>query len=153
MEEEVVDEKYKKIGGWLILLGIGIVTSCLLFFITIGTEIRDIINTKDIDYIFAVAHTMGLIIGWILILIASISFFKMKKVFINHFINMCIFILLLHIVVVCYLGFLGFFKSADPEVSKVVWSNVSALFRSIITSSIWIPYLLISKRAKNTFRY
>ena len=156
MTEEV---KYKGLGGWLILVGLGIIISP----IKMGAFIFPIYSEMFTNGSWEALTTPGtevydpfwapILIGEILInvglIIASVFmiflFFTKKKAFPKYYIGLMIFSLA--------------FILADAMSIKIVLPNEPAfdpetmneLFRQLTAVLIWVPYMFISKRVKATF--
>lgn len=121
--DERVQKGYDRIAGWLILLGLGV-------FFTPFSLIASFDATNNIDPI-------ANFINWSMLLLSFsfwYFFFQRKKVFVKLFIGFLVFEIAVQIL------------NAVADSSYAVF-----LLRSIIYAAIWIPYLLISERSKQTF--
>jgi hypothetical protein len=156
----MVEEKnFDRIGGWLILVALGIIISPLriiyqmfpsyfkLFsdgtweiLTTPGTEVY---NPLWAPLIFGeMAVNGGLVLAWVFI---AFIFFSKKKIFPKWYIGILLFTLV--------------FIFIDELIINSVLLNepifdadtTKELGRSLIASLIWVPYMLISKRVKATF--
>jgi len=147
------------LGGWLILVGLGIVLSPLRivalilpvykeifqngswqFLTTPGTEAYNVLWAPVL--ITEIGVNIMLAAAWIYI--AYLFFTKNKllpKIYIGVMLFTLVFIILDALAIKMVLPNEPIF---DPDTAK-------ELFRSIIACSIWIPYMLISKRVKATF--
>lgn len=147
------------LGGWLILVGIGVIFSPLRVLLLLGTVFvpiftngtyGDLSSPGSEFYNPAVAKllifeslTNGL---FVLAYIAlAFLFFSKSKLFPRAFIGLAIanflFILL----------DAGLAKLTMPSVDMLDVDTVKELTRSAIAACIWVPYMLISKRVKTTF--
>jgi hypothetical protein len=158
-ETKNYDEGLKGLGGWLVLIGIGIVLAPLKLSYFVYTVYRDIFANgawsilTDIGSDFYTPYFGTLVIIEILInimiLIVSLflayKFFTKKKSFPKWFIGISIFSLV--------------FLVADTFAVSVVFPDEEAfdpatmkeLALSFARAGIWIPYMLVSKRVKATF--
>ena len=147
------------LGGWLILVGFGILFSplrsiTLLFPIykeiftngtwqiltTPGTEVYSIFWAPIL--LGEVAINIMLVIIWIYI---AYLFFTKKKLFPKMYIGIMLFSLIFIIVDAFAIQIV---LPDEPIFDK---DTLKELFRSILAISIWVPYMLVSKRVKATF--
>jgi magnesium-transporting ATPase (P-type) len=156
MEQE---KKIEGLGGWLILVGLGIIFSpikIIAFIFPIYSEIFkngswQILTTPGTEaynvfwapvLLAEIGINIILVVTWIYI---AYLFFSKKKLFPKMYIGIMIFTLV--------------FIILDALAIKIVMPNeplfdadtLKELFQSIIAISIWVPYMLISKRVKATF--
>ncbi len=147
------------LGGWLILVGIGIVLSpvkILLLLYPLYSEIFlsgawEILTTPGSEAYnplwgpivsAEIIINFGLVITWIYI---AILFFTKKKIFPKWYLGIIIFSLV--------------FIFLDAHSIKIVLPNepvydpdtVKELVRSFVAAIIWVPYMLKSERVKATF--
>lgn len=147
------------LGGWLILVGLGIVLSPLIIIGTVfpmyskvfSNGLWGILTTPGstayhpmlaLLIIVEIVVNIGLVITWI---ITAIYFFSKKKGFPKLFIALILFNLA--------------FVLVDAVAAKTVLpgeplfneETTQQFGRIIITALIWIPYMLRSKRVKKTF--
>ena len=147
-------EKYDKIGGWLILIIIGYVISLFsnisviaggytLYLDGTMTELNNISGSNYNPGLFsAINYELTLaIIMIIIIVVSSILMFKMKKAYPMYAIFLIIFS---HFFVA--LEVLVFWKVLDYTVE-----DVSSIIGGIVGGVVWIIYFLKSKRVKQTF--
>lgn len=147
------------LGGWLILIGLGIVISPLkimaqLFstyteifsnaswkvLITPGTEVYNpLLGTILIGELLI---NVSLILAWIFI---AILFFSEKKSFPKYYISILLFTLLF--IVIDALAI----KLIMPDEPIFDAETTKDFGRVLIFSLIFIPYMLLSKRVKATF--
>ncbi len=152
------DAELTGLGGWLILLGLGIVVAPVRIILhsSIYLEIFTnntwyLLNTEGLStYIpywgiffwVEVLVNAILLLGWIGI---GYLFFNKRRVFIKAYIIITLLTLI--------------FLSTDIAMSQLLMPNVPAfddatieqLVRLIIACTIWIPYLRYSRRVKLTF--
>ncbi len=156
MEQE---KNIEGLSGWLILVGIGIIFSPIRIITSVLPIYKEIFEngylkivttpgTEDYNVLWApilfseTAINIFLVSIWIYI---AYLFFTKKKSFPKIYISVMIFGLA--------------FIVLDALAIKMVLPNepifdadtLRELFRSIIGVSIWVPYMLISKRVKATF--
>jgi len=161
MDEQEKETELTGIGGWLIFPIIGLfISPFLIFFNFINLflpiftdETIALLTTKGSEY-----YVPGLsallffeILGNLLLLFGSIyllvSLFKKFKSFPIHFIYFRLFL----IVFLSLDLFFAYILFPSEPVFDLETSR--EFFRSIIATIIWVPYMLYSKRVKNTFVY
>ena len=153
------DNELKGLGGWLVLVGIGVVISPIRMLVTIppiylplfqdGTwEVLTTVGSEAYIPYFG-ALLVGEIVINLIMLIASLLliylFFSKHYLFPKLFIGILLFTLIFilldaWLVTVILPGE----KMFDPETTM-------EFLRTLIPSVIWIPYMLISKRVQATF--
>ena len=147
------------IGGWLILLAIGMVVTPIRIVMLIGSTypeifssgIWEVLTTPGADayqplwgpiIIVELSINIGLMVAWIYM---GFRFFTKSREFPKWYVGIAIFSLL--------------FILVDAFAVKLVLPNepvfdpdtVQELARSVFMVIIWAPYVLLSKRAKATF--
>lgn len=156
MKEE---ENIKGLGGWLILLGFSILSMPIRLMKELYSTYYSIVSERILQALFDGKSDMydpylgslvlGEIIFNIFIIIFTIHlcflFFTKNYLFPRLFIFLVI-LTLVFIPIDAYLGSLFF--PDDPVFDE---DTKKEFMRSFITFCIWIPYMLISKRVKNTF--
>ena len=162
-EKIVIDENGNEVrsglGGWLILVGIGVVVSPFRLLAELGQiygpffsdGLYEVLTTPGTDAYHPLWSTLiwGEVIGNAVILLAAIylvfMFFGKKAVFPKLYIwiafGSAVFFLLDALLVKIILPEVPFF---DPD-------TVKGLVQGVMTLVIWIPYMLLSKRVKVTF--
>jgi ABC-type multidrug transport system permease subunit len=156
---EKEEKNLEGIGGWLILVAIGIVVAPIRLIIVMTETYRDIFSTGAWEVLTnpsseSYNDLLGpIIIGEIAINIAIIIFlfymaylfFCKKSGFPKLFIGIAVFTLV--------------FIIADAFVVKLVIPSepvfdpdtVRELVRSLVAVVVWVPYMIVSKRVKATF--
>jgi hypothetical protein len=161
---EAENEKINELNGlrgWLILVGIGIVFSPIRLGFTMVQTYAPIIKNGTWDKLTNIEspnyipHFQSLMIGEVMfnlcMMLASIYliylFGSKSKKFPQFFIAISA-ISIISIPIDSFLATLVFddMKMFDAETSK-------ELIRSLLVFGVWVPYMLISKRVKNTFVY
>jgi hypothetical protein len=149
----------KGLGGWLILVGFGLVFGLLRLIVDvsatfkpyIGTDLLDkLTNSNSASYIpnFNLLFYAESAISIFLVLMCLyliILFFTKNKKFPKYYIFITLFIIL-SIPLDTYI--------ASVIISKAdVWSGetIKSIFQALFSGAIWIPYMLKSKRVRNTF--
>jgi len=149
----------KGLGGWLILVGFGILFSplrsiALLFPIykeifangtweiltTPGTEVYNILWAPIL--LSEIGINIILLIVWVYI---AYLFFTKKKLFPKMYIGIMLFSLIFIVVDAFAIQIV---LPDEPTFDK---DTLKELFRSVIAIAIWVPYMLVSKRVKATF--
>jgi len=157
-----MDNKEKKlegIGGWLILVAIGIVITPIRLTIIMLTTYPEIFSTGTWEalttqgtYVYSpmwgpiiigeILINCGILLAW---LYMSYLFFSKKIVFPKWYIGLVFFSLV--------------FIIADAFAIKLVMPSepvfdpdtMKELMRALFMVLVWVPYMLISKRVKATF--
>ena len=141
------------LGGWLILVGIGIVLGPVLMAGDIAEAIRDtgaIWHMPDVEEVYPMLKTAILaeLVAMIAIFAAScymiVLFFRKKRLFPKWFIALAICEIVLIPVSLLGIGALIGENLFDEEMTKI-------FMKTVARACIWIPYMLYSVRVKNTF--
>lgn len=135
------------LGGWLILVAIGIVCSPILLFYQVATIYVPLFNDLDnfgetfaLVLIVEIIVTLGLFLFTIYLAYLFFSKnYKTPKLFIIFHI-VYFFIVVTEVVTISRL----FDLEIDSE-------DMKEIAKQIISCMIWIPYFLVSVRVKNTF--
>lgn len=157
--QEIRPKEPQGIGGWLILVAIGLVVSPIriaaslfLVYVPIFTDgtWQALTSPSSPNYnalwapilIFEIVANMGFVVAYIGL---AILFFMKSSWFPKMYITFAL-INIAFIIVDAWLGSMVVVDEPmfDPTTTR-------ELLRSVIATAIWGPYLLISKRAKNTF--
>ena len=153
------EKKLEGLGGWLILVGLGIIFSPLRIIVQIFPVYSEIfsngsweaITTPEAEaynplwapiLIGEITINGGLVLVWMFI---AFLFFSRKKVFPKWYIGILVFTL--GFILVDTLAIKAVLPSEpifDPD-------TIKEFARSLIATLIWVPYMLISKRVKATF--
>jgi|SRR3989344_2065031 len=153
------EKNLKGLGGWLVLVGLGIIISPLLIIgqifpiysqlfsngdwaalTTPGTEAY---NPLWAPILFGeMAINGGLVLVWVRI---AFLFFSEKKVFPKWYIGILLFTLAFILIDALAI------KSVLPNEPLFDAETAKGFGRSLVVSLIWIPYMLVSKRVKATF--
>lgn len=158
--EKPVDEKTKKgydrIAGWLILLGLGVffmpfsLIASLAEAYNIDPEILFALTdqaSETYNHAFATYYSVTNFVNWSMVIISFsfwYFFFQRKKAFKKLFIVFLVFNIAVQILDIAAAS------NIFPDISLSA-SDFGQILRSIIYAAIWIPYLLISERSKQTF--
>lgn len=151
----------QKIGGWLILLAIGVVLTPF----RIGIALVSIFKNVSAPGVWAAITTPGTeayhplwqpviaseISINIILIIASIVlavFFFMRKKFVPTFF---IIYLIFNAVFVCLDFFISDMIPAVQAQQANDTETIRTLIQSIVVCFIWVPYFIVSKRVKKTF--
>jgi hypothetical protein len=156
---ESVAENYDRFGGWLVLVGFGLIVSPIrliwslfpMYFEIFTNGSWEVLTTPGTDVysslwapvlLAEIVLNCGLIISWIY---AIYLFFQKKSAFPSVYIVIAacslVFIILDALAIAAVLPGEPVF---DADTSK-------ELFRGFISAFIWIPYMRMSKRVKATF--
>ncbi len=153
------EKNLEGLGGWLILVGLGIIISPLriigmLFpaysemfsngswaaLTTPGTETYNPLSATILYGEMAING--GLVLAWIFI--ASLFFLK-KRVFPKWYIGILLFTLAFILVDALAI------KTVLPNDPVFDAETSKEFVRSLFVTLIWIPYMMVSKRVKTTF--
>ena len=153
------EKKLEGLGGWLILVGIGIIASPIRMIAVIYPGYSKLFTdgswqalttsgTESFKPFWApiiiseIAINGALILVWFFI---AFLFFTKKRLFPKLFIGIWVFSLAFILVdAVAIRAVLPNEEIFDPDTTK-------EFARSLITALIWVPYMLLSKRVKATF--
>ena len=158
--EEHNNEQLNGISGWLIIVAIGIILSPIYIVQSLFPLYSEIFNngsweilttpgTAEYSPLWApiliteIAVNIGLVLLWIYI---AIIFFLKKSTFPNIYIGALLFSIVF-IVIDAYAV-----KLVIPNEPVFDADTTNALINSFIHAAIWIPYILMSKRVKATFK-
>lgn len=142
---------YYGFGGWLILLAIGLIATFISSILYLLDEIYPLITRDDFPYLvesypmwgfvalIMIIHNLGMVI---LIGISGYLCLKKRKAFIRVMVVFFLFNLAMSEVIV-----LSYLTLKDDSFSGILIS----IIQPIIITAIWIPYMLKSKRVKNTY--
>jgi hypothetical protein len=153
------EKKLEGLGGWLVLIGLGIVISPLgiigsvfpiysEIFSNGSWEVLTTPGTEAYNSLWApiiygeIAINGALVIAWIFV---AFLFFSKKRVFPKWYIGMLLFTLALILVDAMAV------KAVLPNEPVFDSETTKELGRSLVVCLIWIPYMLASKRVKATF--
>ena len=159
MVNRPVDNTLKGLGGWLVLVGLGLVVSPFRIAIQVLPMYVKIFSDGTWEALTSpggVAYNpvwmpfllselivnLCMILGWLYI---AFLFFKKKKQFPRFFIVLAIFTIIVQLADTFVTSILVPGQAMfDPE-------TVKELVRSVVFAAIWVPYMLMSKRVKVTF--
>lgn len=160
LKDEVAGKKtIEGIGGWLILVAIGIVFAPIrivaqvfpIYWRLFSNGSLDILTTPGtagynplwMPYlIFESTANVGLVIAWLYI---AVQFFRKKRRFPALYVKIIVATFVFQLVdAFSIMTILPDGKALDSDTIKEIG-------RTVFSACIWIPYLLISKRAKVTF--
>lgn len=153
-QEEAISEDLEGLGGWLILVGIGLVISPVRLLVTVVPLYADIVNDAEL-WLHLTERPLFLplfgmeVIGNIVIFIFQVAliflFFLKKRAFPKIFIYVQLGTLLFTFIDVVLSGIVF------PEFPMFNEESMKDIARPLIGSLIWVPYMLRSKRVKATF--
>lgn len=156
--------KYNTIGGWLILVGIGIIWTPIVLLFQVYELYKDQFNVNYTYYFFnhsssyfnplkgyyAIVSNFGNIFLILSALLLIVLFFQQKNSFRYYYTGYKIFniIFLFVDIIIIYLF------ADDPMQSQEklqVRSETTSLIKIMFQTCIWVPYIWISARSKHTF--
>ena len=162
-DEELEREEIKLtgLGGWLFFVGLGLLISPISVCSVLLTEFLPLFSTEFFssvtseiseDYIPGYSFLISYeILGSLILIFASFYllflYFKQSKFFPSYYIYLRLFAVI-HIALDII-----FFKMIFPEEPMFDPSTARDLSQGILSAAIWIPYMLRSRRVKNTFIY
>lgn len=147
------------LGGWLVLVGLGIILSPLRIIFLVFPTYADLLygeswaalttpGTEAYNPLWApilfgeMAINGGLVLTWIFI---AFLFFSKKKAFPKWYVGIMLFTLTFILLDALAM------KSVLPDEPVFDAETTKELVRSLIASLIWVPYMLVSKRVAATF--
>jgi predicted nucleic acid-binding Zn ribbon protein len=146
--------RYDSIGGWLYVVGIGIVLSPIWSLANIGA-FNDMKSNENLVTSYPNVISLinnGLLVHYLQLAIAIIMiylFFWKKSIFPEAFIGWLIFNIAL-VVINNYIDS-SIFYDYPQVIQEINSESIKDFFKSLIRALVWIPYMLISKRVKGTF--
>ena len=149
----------KGLGGWLILIGFGLIIGPIRQIIALSSGYKPYLDTdlferlttpSSSSYIpnFKFLFYGEIIVSIFLILLSFyllFLFFTKSKKFPKNYIFISLFIIL-YIPVDAFLV-----TTVVPNANVVDGEMVKSFFQTLISGAIWIPYMMKSERVKNTF--
>ncbi len=156
--------QYDSIGGWLIIVGIGVTINPFVLLFSIYTEYNDEMGVNYLVYffnenspyfsplrgyftLFVDFFNSLLFVGSILILIL---FYQKKSSFRLYFALFRIGNVVFLILNVILLNII-YSDSTNLEERKILGSETSGMMRVFIQACIWVPYVWYSERSRHTF--
>lgn len=149
----------KGLGGWLILVGGGLIFGLIKLIVTLIAiykplmndfelkELSDINSPAYIPNFSLLLYAEALVNTFIILLSVYLIYlyFKKKNTFPKYYIFITLFVIIT-IPIDAYLTSIVF-----PEEDMFDKDTVKSFFQSLFSGAIWIPYMVKSKRVKNTF--
>lgn len=156
-------EEYDSIGGWLVLVALGVCFTPITLFIQLIVLLKDEIGTNYYSYLFDSSSTtynpvrgiyslasqglnMFLIVASIFLIFL---FFKRKNSFRLYFVGYKLFNIVFLIVDLTF--FYHYTDLNDLQAVQDYEKQAAAVLRTFIASCIWVPYIWYSDRSKHTF--
>jgi hypothetical protein len=138
------------LGGWLVLLGAGLVISIPRFVLSMGTYYSNV--SADLWKRFPTAlwgeAILNALVFWLLIY-TVVLFFRKSRRFPRFLIVLYISVIALPAV---DLGWVSFtLPGAANELNGLGTEEIRSMVVSVVGALIWIPYVLLSRRVNNTF--
>jgi len=149
----------KGLGGWLILVGFGLIFGLLRLIVALNAAFKPYIDTDLLDKltnpnsasyipnfnILFYSETVISIFFILMFIYLIYLYFTKNKKFPKYYIFITLFIIL-------YIPLDSYITSVIFSDSKV-WTGetVKSIFQALFSGAIWIPYMLKSKRVRNTF--
>ena len=143
--ESVQRGQYSRIGGWLIVVAVALVLSAVsvLFFITseILPAFRAIpfIEVSSWLRFYLISNLVLNVLLFLYVIVVGVMFFQRRKIVPKLIISLYV----LNLLFVVLDRFIFMTASEDQWTFSIISGVVSAL--------IWIPYFVVSKRARATF--
>jgi len=153
------EKNLEGLGGWLILVGLGIVFSPVKIIAMIFPTYSEIFSNGSWEILTTpgteaynplwgsiligeISINGALVLAWLFI---AFLFFSKKKAFPKWYIGILLFTLAF-----IFIDALAI-KSVMPNEPVFDPETIKELGRSLIVTLIWVPYMLVSKRVKATF--
>ena len=154
MSNNEIESKISGLGGWLILFGFIVIIQPLIFLNSLIRDFLPVFNDGTMEILFNNLPELGYFIYFeIFVIFATmiVSFFNIYLFFAKKklFPKLIIIILL----------FTLFWIIIDAYIVAVITPNtdffdeesIIAIITSTMKCVIWVPYVMVSKRVKNTF--
>lgn len=155
----VEDKNIEGLGGWLILVGLGVILSPLVILVTVFPTYFEIFSDGSWAILTTPGSTVynplwaplliveiginaGLVLAWV---VAATLYFTKRKAFPKVYIAIVLFSLTFIILDAIAVNAV---LPTEPVFDSATARQVG---RTLITALIWIPYMLLSKRVKATF--
>ncbi len=162
--QSVYDSRYSTIGGWLVIVGIGVTLNPLILLYGIYNSCEGEMGVNYAVFFFDEKSTFfsplkgyftlfvtlmnTLMFGFTIFIL--VLFYQKKATFRLYYTFFRIFNSVILIIDVIILhGFYG--DSNIPEERALLSKETTAMIKVVIQSLIWIPYIWISERSKYTF--
>ena len=153
------EKNLEGLGGWLILVGLGIVFSPVKIIAMTFPAFSEIFSNGSWDVLTTpgteaynplwgpiligeISINVALVIAWLFI---AFLFFSKKKAFPKWYIGILLFTLAFILMDTLAI------KSVMPNEPVFDPETIKELGRTLIVTLIWVPYMLVSKRVKATF--
>jgi len=156
---DILTGRYKGLGGWLILVGVGLAATIILQGYAIF-EITKLYSNGSISLLVTYIPGFGSVILFeflanigILIFTAYtlFLFFKESRLFPKYFLQYLLGILIYTLADYVWSSFLTFPTEFQAELNQMVSQHEAALVRTVISVLIWGLYIKKSVRVKTTF--
>ncbi len=152
-------KKYNKIGGWLILVAIGLILTPIRLLVVVAKDLLPVFSgdtwsrlttpgTEAYHPLWApllLFEIIGNGLFFLFPIIAAIFFFQ-KRTFAPKLIIVLLLSNLVFVAIDYFAADLIPFVASQDDTGSLM-----ELVRVFIASSIWVPYFLVSKRVKATF--
>lgn len=158
------DTQYTSIGGWLVLVAIGLILTPVTLLVQIAGQLKDDLGNNFFFYMLdsksayyqplRAYYVIGMYAFNIFLLVSSvfliILFFQKRNAFRVYYCAYRLFNVVLLvidlIILTCITG-----DDASVEERNLIASETSGLVRTAIQACIWIPYIWYSQRSRHTF--
>lgn len=153
------DSQLKGLGGWLILVGFGVILAPVRMLVTYIPMYKQIFG----DGVWEALTTVGseayhplwapLLIGEIAYncIMISVSIYLIYLFFSKHYLFPKLYIAIVAVSLVFIPLDAWLVKKVLPTVPMFDPETTEAFVRTLIAGLIWVPYMLVSKRVKATF--
>jgi len=156
---DAAPKQYDKIGGWLILIAIGLIFAPIRLLVVLFKDLLPALSvdtwsrlttpgTESYHPLWAPLLLFEILGNCLFILfpiIIAVFFFQRKR-FVPRLIIVLLLANLVFVAIDYFAANLIPFVAAQEDMGSLV-----ELIRVLIASAIWVPYLLVSKRVKGTF--
>ena len=151
-EIEATETEPKGIGGWLVLVLIGLIITPIRLLISMITEFTPLLEQIKNNPILAdlkqlvmaeiVVNMIFLIYAFVLIILMLKKSKLFPRMIIIFYISNLVFVLADAIII-----------SNHPVLGPItnITDSFMEIFKSVAANAIWVPYFIISRRVKNTF--
>lgn len=142
------------LSGWLVLIGLGQVLGILKFVGTMGKyygEVDAQVWTRFRTMMWGEAALNGVL--FLVFVYTAVLFFRRSRLFPKFFIWQFVLSLSAPLVATLWAGFTISMATGQPmsELMSFDTQEISQMIAVVVTAAIWIPYILKSRRVRNTF--
>lgn len=142
MTDLVQEKQLKGFSGWLVLPAFGTCVSPLIIMSSVYDEYQALMDLISTRFVWLGVVSVALCVIHLVISLAALYFMiKKDRRYPMTYVAMMLFAVLYSLLMVVWVS------SYNIDTSEIA----KGMARAIGISSVWVPYMLVSKRVKNTF--